>query len=320
MKKLEKLNYQGRWITDLACLKSCLHYLGIDMSDAWLYGTSGHEFALNIHKQLCPSGPTAWRKEQIYKLAQNVGCNIRTLNAFKNEDDFVKKQKNVWEQVKKAIDQGLPCYGWELDIPEYYLIYGYDDAGYLYSGCTQEHGNTPWNKLGTSQIGVIQINIVSPAKAADDKQTVRQALQFAIEHSKESAGYVLESFYKCGLDGYDQWIKALDKKRVSKGGMAFNSQVWAECRQNAFAFLKEAKERINSDNKTLFNESIRYLDVVAQEFGHLKELFEFNPNDFERAITDKKCLNEAAQLLLKAREAEATALAEFERIAGVLRN
>lgn len=139
MKKLEKLYYQGRWGTDLACLKSCLNYLCIDMSDAWLYGASGHAFALNIHEQLCPSGPTAQRKERIYELAQNVGCKIQTLSAFRGEKNFPEKQKDIWEQAKKAIDQELPCCGWELDIPEYYLIYGYNKAGCLYSGCTQEH-------------------------------------------------------------------------------------------------------------------------------------------------------------------------------------
>lgn len=186
------------------------------------------------------------------------------------------------------------------------------------AACIRVAHKNIWNEFGSSQIGVIQVNIVSPAETADDKETVRQVLQFAIEHSNEPVGYVLESLYKCGLDGYDQWTKALNKKRVSKGGIAFNTQVWAECRQNAFVFLKEAKERINSDNKTSFDEAIRCLDVVAKEFGQLKKLFEFNPNDFERAVTDKGCLKKATQSLQKAREAEAKALAEFECIVCVL--
>ncbi len=318
MKKLEKLRYQGRWVTDLACLKSCMDYLGKEVSDAWLYGASGHAFALNIHQELCPSGPTAWNKERIYELVQNVGCKVRTLSAFKGEKNFAEKQKNIWELVKKAIDEGLPCYGWEMDIPEYYIINGYDDAGYLYSGCTQKHGNKPWNELGNSQIGVLQVHIVFPAEPADDKQTVKQSLQFALEHSKEPAKYLLNNLYNCGLDGYDLWIKALNRERVSRGGMAFNTQVWAECRQNAFAFMKEVKERINSDSKTLFDEAIQHLNVVAKEFSWLAESFEFNPNDFENLITDKKQLAEAAESLQKASEAEAKALKEFEHIVRIL--
>ncbi len=318
MKELEKLRYQGRWVTDLASLKSCLNYLGINVSDAWLYGASGHAFALNIHRQLCPSGPTAWRKERLYELVQNVGCEVRTLTAFRDEKNFAEQQKAIWEQVKKAVDEELPCYGWELDIPEYYLIYGYSDTGYLYSGCTQEFGEKPWNELGSTEIGVIQVHIVSSAEVVDDKKIVSQALEFAIEHSREPYKYALSNIYKCGLDGYDQWVKALNEQRVSRGGMAFNSHVWSECRQNAFAFLKEAKERINSDHKNLFDEAIYSLNIVAQEFGHLAELFEFKPNDFENVIADKELLNEAAKSLNSARQAESAALAEFERIVDAL--
>ena len=318
MKKLENVSWQGRWISDLACLKSCLKYLGVDVNDGWLYGASGHAFALNIHGELCPSGPTAWRKERIYELAQNAGCHIHVMSAFKDAPDFADRQRDAWEQVTKAIDEGLPCYGWELDIPEYYLINGYDGENYLYSGCTQEQGSKPWKELGDSGIGVLENHIVSPAEPADDKKTVRDALKFAIEHTKEPAKYSFNNLYKCGLNGYDLWIKALESGRVDAGGMAFNVQAWGECRQNAFAFLKEAEHRIDSNGRALFDGAIGCFETVAQEFGRLQRLFEFRPGDFERVIADKQLLNEASQSLQKAREAEAGALAEFESITASL--
>jgi hypothetical protein len=273
---------------------------------------------LNIHGELCPSGPTAWRKEQIYKLAQNVGCNIHILSAFKDAPDFAERQKAAWDEVEKAIDEGLPCYGWELEIPEYYLICGYDGENYLYSGYAKEQGTKRWNELGKSEIGVIENHIVSPAEAADDKKTVRDALEFAIEHTKEPEKFSFNNLYKCGLDGYDQWIGVLDKGQVSKGGMSFNVQVWNECRQNAFAFLKEAKERIDSNGQALLDGAIGCFEVVAQEFGKLQQLFKFSPEDFEEEITDKQLLGEASQSLQKAREAEAKALAEFEGVTAAL--
>lgn len=33
---------------------------------------------------------------------------------------------------QKKIDEGLTCYGWELDIPEFYVVYGYDNKGYYF--------------------------------------------------------------------------------------------------------------------------------------------------------------------------------------------
>ena len=100
--------------------------------------------------------------------------------------------------------------------------------------------------------------------------------------------------------------------------MAFNVQAWGECRQNAFAFLKEAEHRIDSNGRALFDGAIGCFETVAQEFGRLQRLFEFRPGDFERVIADKQLLNEASQSLQKAREAEAKALAEFEGITAAL--
>ena len=61
MKKLENLKWSPKWVSHLGCVKGCLDYLGIDMTDAWLYGASGHAFIRNISEDSCPSGPTAWK-------------------------------------------------------------------------------------------------------------------------------------------------------------------------------------------------------------------------------------------------------------------
>ena len=48
MKKLEHLRWKPHWVTHLGCIKGCLNYLGIEVSDAWLYGGTGHAFVINI--------------------------------------------------------------------------------------------------------------------------------------------------------------------------------------------------------------------------------------------------------------------------------
>jgi len=48
-KKLENLRWRPRWISHLGCIKGCLEYLGVDVSDAWLFGATGHAFVINLH-------------------------------------------------------------------------------------------------------------------------------------------------------------------------------------------------------------------------------------------------------------------------------
>lgn len=47
-KHLDNLKWNPRMISHLGCIKGCLDYLEMDVSDAWLYGATGHAFIINI--------------------------------------------------------------------------------------------------------------------------------------------------------------------------------------------------------------------------------------------------------------------------------
>jgi hypothetical protein len=74
MVKLENCQWRLKWVAYLGCIKGCLEYLGIDISDAWLYSGTGHAFAINLHEEVCPSGPTAWKTVKLFELGANLSC------------------------------------------------------------------------------------------------------------------------------------------------------------------------------------------------------------------------------------------------------
>jgi len=98
-------------------------------------------------------------------------------------------------------------------------------------------------------------------KAADDASTVKRAFEFALEHSKSPPQP--KSPYKAGIAGYDNWISALETGKVGGFGNAYNAVVWNECRGFAVQFLKEAKERLDNELNTLFDEAIEYYGTTA---------------------------------------------------------
>jgi hypothetical protein len=99
---LEGLNWKPKSVSHLGCLKGCLDYLNVDVSDAWLFGASGHAFVINIHEELCPSGPTAWKTRQMMKLCHNVGCHLEVIAAHKSQPNFREAQKKAWSRVQEA--------------------------------------------------------------------------------------------------------------------------------------------------------------------------------------------------------------------------
>ena len=133
MKKLDNLIFKPYFVSHLGCLDGCFEYYGMEISKPWLYGATGHGFILNIETNMCPSGPTAWNTAMIFQQSRKLGAEIDGIMAWKKEGNFSEKQEQAWNLIKKAIDHNQPCYGWQIgSIPDFDIIYGYDDIGYYY--------------------------------------------------------------------------------------------------------------------------------------------------------------------------------------------
>lgn len=318
-KKLENIEWSCKWVSHLGSIKGCLDYLGINASDAWLYGASGHAFIMNIHDAVCPSGPTAWNTKRMLELLENIGFKLESVCAHKSQEDFAEKQERAWELVRSAIDEGYPCYGWELAIPEYYVVNGYDENHYLFKGpaMTPETKPKPWQELGKTDIGMIEMYAVKPTQAKDDSTVVKEALTFALEHAQDPAKWTFPK-YKSGLAAYDSWIKALEIQTADGFGTAYNAEVWHECRTYAVEFLKEARERLNRDElNPLFDEAVSHYESVASELGKVKEFFPFIGLDPEH-IKDAARRQKAVAALKAARDAEAKGLETLAKIVEAL--
>jgi len=315
---IENLKWKPMWVSHLGCIKGCLDYLGMEVSDAWLYGATGHAFIINMHDIVCPSGPTAWNTEMISKLARNIGYQTDGVFALKIHDDFADKQKQAWEHIRKSIDNGLPCYGWELEVPEYYVIYGYDDKGYYFSGakCDSGKGPKPWQEVGDTQIGCLEMYSVSQVDPTDDVKVTKDAFRYVLEHSKSPEKWIFPK-YKAGLAGFDSWIAALETNRADGFGMAYNAEVWSECRRLAVQFLREAKTRLDDKLSDLFDEATDHYGVVWENLKKVTELFPFFHMKAEHINDETRCAP-ALEYLKEARKAEELGLKSLEKISGQL--
>jgi hypothetical protein len=133
MARLNGLEWKSFWNSQLGCLKGCSEYLGIEMSDAWLFGGTGAAFILHMDEDGFGAGGP-WYQGPMMNLCNNLGFTVNGVYGFQNDDDFPIKQQMAWENTKNAIDRGYPCYGYNLAIPEYYVVYGYENESYLFTG------------------------------------------------------------------------------------------------------------------------------------------------------------------------------------------
>ena len=314
---LKELNWKTEWVSQLGCVKGCLEYLNIDIPDYWLFGGTGYAFILNIHKNVEASGPEAWDTEMIRNLGKNLGYVTETYVGHKSQPDFALKKELTWHKIQEAIDSRLPCYGFDLDFPAYSVIFGYDDCGYFFKGPNTAYGKGPksWKTLGDTRIGAIEMCVVKPGKAASIAKTIKDALEFAVEFSNGGKWKYYE--WTTGLAGYDLWIEALQESRVGSWGMATNALAYAELRNYAVEFLKEAKAKLPSDIHELFDEAILHYTKVAENLDKISSSFPYkNTTSAQREnnIKDKKRVQSAIKLLQSCKLDEAAGLEVLGKI------
>jgi len=315
-KILDNLLWVPRWASHLGCIKGCLRFLGKEVSDGWLFGGTGHAFVLNIAGQVCPSGPTDWDNRRFIELGRNIGYIVEGIEEYcpDRKRSLPEAQRLAWDYVRNCLAAGLPCYGWELRVPEFYVIYGYDEAGYYVSGpeCDDGEGPVSWKELGTSEIGVVAVSSVQATEPADDVTVVREALLYALDlgHNRrrwtDGVG---------GLEGFGTWIKLLREGRAGHFGTRYNAAVWAESRKYAVEFFEEAGQRLGGGLRPLFDEAAVQYETVARNLKAVSDAYPFFTESKEEYVRVDERAETAAAQLQKARDAEARGL---DLLAGIV--
>jgi hypothetical protein len=153
---------------------------------------------------------------------------------------------------------------------------------------------------------------VKPADPADDTKTVRDALRFALKHAESPKEWVFPK-YKAGVAGFDSWIAALEAGKADGLGMAYNSEVWSECRELGVGFLKEAKDRMPGSMSPVLDEAIEHYESVSRNLKDVAALYPFIGRKPEH-IADESRRKAAAEHLKEAREAERRGLSTLAKV------
>jgi len=314
-KELKGLRPARRQMTLLGCLKGCMSFMGKDVDDAWLYGVTGAAFMLNIDLYVDVSGPTSWDHGHFHKMAPHLGISLANrVRALVADADFEEKQQAAARFVREKVDAGIPSYGWDGCL-EWLVVNGHSDAACLqyshYFG--NGHRAQPWTKLGREIPHVFEVTSVEAVEPpADDKTTVRAALEFAL--SQRPTGRPLNPENAQGLRGYDLWIQCLengDWRKASPPGVHHNVACWHECRCYAERFLRLAGEELGEDLKPLFEEAADHYRTVRKSLCEMGTVF---PYKYPCPPVDEAGLKRALKLLRTAKDAELKGLAVIEKI------
>jgi len=308
-KILPAISWSPRWMSLMGCMIGCSKFLGLGNTDAWVYGSSGHAFVLNIHKTLCPSGPTAWKTAKSLKLLSNAGFSISGVVSWAQNPDYAQKYLEATNIIREAVENGFPSIVFWADKPEHYIVRGINDDGIFINGAGSEAVPfKPWTKISESDM--IEALSVKPDEKSEVSKTVKDSLQFAIETWHGSSGICYDD-YSCGFKAFDVWAESFDDPNLNGFGLAYNSQVWAETRIMAVDFLREAVTKLGM--KDNFKKSIDCAIVSAECLKIVATLFPFEGMDSSHK-SDPARISSARTALETAKNVEGEMIAEFEKL------
>jgi len=220
-------------------LVGALRYQGSTASDAWIYGASGYAFLMNIHTELCPSGPYCWNLAESCAQIRNLGIQL-TDHGFYHLGSSANERRRVEKTLVAALDKGVPC---ALLNMEFQLITGYDETGFVTAPIWPSPHSAPehlhfgsWAEMGDEiHVNYYTLDQVTPA---DDRKTIVDSLEYAVDLYRNPTHHTEED-YGVGADAWANFIGAVKQGQGASHGNWWNATVWSECRARAADYLVE---------------------------------------------------------------------------------
>ncbi|MBN1969788.1 MAG: MerR family transcriptional regulator [Candidatus Delongbacteria bacterium] len=299
---------------DEGALKSCLDFLGIDITNQWLLGPS--LFVLNIHEDVIYDGMEKWYDGytgRMDKLKRDLGIHEIKITANKIDPYFRQNQKIAFDEVKEAINNNFPVYAWELENCEYYIINGYSETGYFYSGpdCPPVSGPKHYEDLADSNWGWLEVHIVHPGSSSSNIIYLKEVIEIVLDHSK-NLPYWIQNGFKSGLEAYDLWIEGIVNNRADFKGVASNISFWTNRRKQAISFLIEADNKTENFFHKIFVDLINLYNLIYNEFLQM-EYSLLNTDEAIYQLNDK-IKDDLISGLGKLRKLEESAYSCFEKL------
>jgi hypothetical protein len=224
--------------------------------------------------------------------------------------------------IHRSLDRGIPVMAWDLFMPEFALIYGYDDEKRELQVMEYGHSKTlPYANLGRGFLeDLFVLSIEDGRSDIGMRESLRRALVMILGHyngdEPSQAGMTR------GIAAYDEWCEAFRGGEVEPNGNSYNVAVVRDARHYAEQFLREMAELWKAGThpddeqiRTWLGDAAELYGRMGSPFNELRDMFPFpeggqpgDPAESTRAV----------HLLERIQELERQSVALLKRIYGQL--
>jgi hypothetical protein len=239
---------QMSWTTFVGAAEGVLKAAGLideGIETSKLMGLSGRAFHLTMDDTCWAGCPTMydWPREHAAAF-ERLGVLAELFLAMHDSPTYDAARRPAVTHIKASLDRGVGVVLWGVDVPEFGVVYGYDDADgvFLVDGVGRLNGgsSTPilYQNVGSS-CEVPELHYVVPIErvAWDEAAAHRAALADYVDRTEIRPQLMPK--YPSGLRAYDNWLKALEAGSFEPFGLRYNTAVLADAKKHAAAYLQQ---------------------------------------------------------------------------------
>lgn len=151
-----------------------------------IVATSGFAFRMWVAADLCPSSTSIWEFGKQPSWVTSGGLDCEYTERLWNEDAIEEKQRlAAVEQIKKSIDNGIPAVSWDIGVPEWGLIIGYDDDTQMFATlAVNGESEMAYHVLGKRELPIMSVLTVTGASGKSESDILKDTIKLAASHLK----------------------------------------------------------------------------------------------------------------------------------------
>lgn len=151
-----------------------------------IIATSGFSFRMWVSKEsLCPSGTSIWSFDEQKPWVENGGLTCKYVGRYWDQDDIEEQKRlEAINIIKESIDSGIATVSWDIGVPEWGLIIGYDDETRMFSTLSVASGAgvMEYDTLGKRELPILSVLTVTGQTAKSRKTILEDTIKLAVSH------------------------------------------------------------------------------------------------------------------------------------------
>lgn len=161
-----------------------------------IISTSGFAFRMWVSADLCPSATSIWEFDMQKPWVESGGLTCEYVGRYWGQDDIEEERRlKAIANIKKSIDNGIPAISWDIGVPEWGLITGYDDGTRTFAtlpinaeseNSDNEGALMSYDQLGKREIPILSVLTVTGKTGKSQESILKDTKSLAVNHLRGS--------------------------------------------------------------------------------------------------------------------------------------